>query len=340
MIQVLFRFPGQNKANLMVCEEAIPFSVSGKIYPGFITSEFDSKKSGISFYKMISLKSGTPEELVSILNLKHTKCNISLNTKYPGKKHYFDTAKNALTFIHEDKLKKVVLSRKQDFGNISVKELQCLFSKLCINYFESFVYLMNIPGKGIWCGATPEKLLTFKNGFASSIALAATRKIGNSTDSSILWNEKEREEQQLVEYFIEEVLKKHEINNYVKSGPFTSLTGSLAHIATDFYFNTAIESALNVAVELHPTPALSGYPQQEAIQFILKHEGYDRELYGGFLGPIFSTQEFGLFVNIRCMKVTETGYEIFAGGGYTKDSNPDEEYLETEIKVNAIKRYI
>jgi isochorismate synthase len=80
------------------------------------------------------------------------------------------------------------------------------------------------------------------------------------------------------------------------------------HIKTD------IEGILNdnsnlkqVISVLHPTPAVCGLPKQEAKDFILENEGYDREYYTGFFGRIKKegskdTLKSDLYVNLRCMK--------------------------------------
>jgi isochorismate synthase len=79
------------------------------------------------------------------------------------------------------------------------------------------------------------------------------------------------------------------------------------HIKTD------IEGILNdnsnlkqVISVLHPTPAVCGLPKQEAKDFILENEGYDRNIILDFLGELKKkdkdTLKSDLYVNLRCMK--------------------------------------
>src|SRR5690606_16197073 len=114
----------------------------------------------------------------------------------------------------------------------------------------------------------------------------------------------------------------------------------------------------NLIAALHPTPAVCGLPKIEAREFILKNENYDREFYTGFLGEINMPQEVrrssnrrnqenqayssivpktSLFVNLRCMKLTEDSVEIFVGGGITKESIPEAEWEETQNKAGTMK---
>ena len=43
-----------------------------------------------------------------------------------------------------------------------------------------------------------------------------------------------------------------------------------------------------------------------------------------------------LYVNLRCMQVFDNHVEIYVGGGITKDSQPEAEYLETLAKSQTL----
>ncbi len=109
---------------------------------------------------------------------------------------------------------------------------------------------------------------------------------------------------------------------------------------------------------IHPTPAVCGLPRDSAKEFILKNEFYNREFYTGFLGEINMKQTLkrssnmknhenqayasvvrktSLFVNLRCMKIEENKAFLFVGGGITKDSNPEAEWIETKNKAQTMK---
>ena len=82
-----------------------------------------------------------------------------------------------------------------------------------------------------------------------------------------------------------------------------------------------------------------GYPKQEALEFIQKHEGYDRAYYAGFFG--FETEgEAQFFVNIRSMQLFADATVLYAGGGITKDSDTESEWQETEMKLQTLARAI
>jgi isochorismate synthase len=69
---------------------------------------------------------------------------------------------------------------------------------------------------------------------------------------------------------------------------------------------------------LHPTPAVCGLPKQEAKDFILENEGYDRVLYW-ILGELNKegfnkdTLKSDLYVNLRCMKIMKDQAHLYMG---------------------------
>jgi isochorismate synthase len=87
---------------------------------------------------------------------------------------------------------------------------------------------------------------------------------------------------------------------------------------------------------LHPTSAVCGMPRQASLDFIKENEGFDRKLYSGYLGPVNLLGETNLFVNLRCMSLSQKQAVIYAGAGVTADSNPEKEWQETELKCETL----
>jgi isochorismate synthase len=87
---------------------------------------------------------------------------------------------------------------------------------------------------------------------------------------------------------------------------------------------------------LHPTSAVCGVPRDTALDFIGQYENYDRSFYSGFLGPVNMDGESHLYVNIRCMQLFQHQAFLYAGAGVTRESKPEKEWEETEIKINTL----
>ena len=69
---------------------------------------------------------------------------------------------------------------------------------------------------------------------------------------------------------------------------------------------------------------------------IKEWEGFDREFFSGFLGPVHIDEHTNIFVNLRCMQLFGNKARLYAGAGVTEDSNPAKELQETEIKFNTL----
>ena len=47
-----------------------------------------------------------------------------------------------------------------------------------------------------------------------------------------------------------------------------------------------------------------------------------------------------LYVSLRCMNIESDRYRLYAGGGLLKDSTEEQEWLETEAKLETMRRCI
>lgn len=236
--------------------------------------------------------------------------------------------KTALTSGHIDKL---VLSRSATTTREKNTSLGTIFIKAITQYPRMMVYLCQTPPTGIWIGCSPEILLEGSKGCWQTVALAGTQPYSDN----VSWDNKNTNEQHYVEMFIENTIS--QIGRIVdKQGPYTSRAGHLAHLRTDYFFSTPDNVSLGSIIKrLHPTPAVCGLPQKEALSLIENIEPTDRQYYSGIVGIIGKKSR--LFVNLRCAKVNDTDIICYAGGGIMPTSEPDSEWWETEAKMATLK---
>ena len=71
-----------------------------------------------------------------------------------------------------------------------------------------------------------------------------------------------------------------------------------------------------------------------------KSEGYDRRYYSGFIGWLDPDGRTDLYVNLRCMHIEEEQLTLYAGGGLLASSELNDEWLETEKKLQTMRRII
>lgn len=130
-------------------------------------------------------------------------------------------------------------------------------------------------------------------------------------------------------------------SSFTEDGPYTVRAGHLAHLRSDFHFTLSDPQRIGSLIEtLHPTPAVCGLPKREAFQFILHNELHARSYYSGFMGPLDVQGRTHLFVTLRCMSIHENGYRLYAGGGLLTDSDEEQEWQETETKLDTMRRIL
>ncbi len=245
------------------------------------------------------------------------------------KKDYLLVGEKLLHTLKTKEVKKTVLSRihSQTFDTSKSLELFYLIEK---EYPSAFVYCFSDPILGTWLGASPEILLKKEKDIFQTTALASTK---NADDPSP-WNEKEKKEQEFVRVFINENLQSLGIDAIEQTEVYESFAGPVKHLRSDFHFSSSnsVETILNC---LHPTPAVSGFPQKSAIKLIDELEQHKREFYAGYIGEINDGQT-AIYVNLRCCQIIENQIHLYLGGGYTRESNPLLEWEETENKSRTI----
>ena len=302
---------------------------------GFVFAPFDDSSHSILFsindFEFISesigdLKVSRPNKIDDFENIH-------------GKNEHLDLIKKAIVEIENGTFQKVVVTRKEtipfkDFNPLTV------FKRLLTSYQNALVYLWFHPKVGLWMGASPETLFKKSESKITTVALAGTK---SSEQNSVAWGTKEIEEQQLVVDFIEEALT-GKVENLQIQGRQTIQAGSLSHLKSIITADLKKQISLRDVIEkLHPTPAVCGLPKLSSKRFILQHEGYNRSFYTGFLGELnfnsvtMNNSATHLFVNLRCLEYSRENVSIYIGGGITKDSNPEKEWLETVNKTRTMK---
>ena len=304
---------------------------------GFVFADFEGNQSIL-----------IPESECEILNATFDFINKSVgsdnfSSSLDGKKEFENLVEKGVKAIESGVFEKVVLSRKETFENNDFDFLK-VFEKMLFSYSNAFRYCWFHPQIGMWMGASPEQLLNVENAKFKTVSLAGTQNF--QANSEVIWQKKEQDEQQFVTDFIISSLKS-EVDSITITTPSTFQAGNVLHLKTDikgvFKANFNLKKIVSV---LHPTPAVCGLPKENAKQFILENEGYERKFYSGFLGELnwniklSKNEDSDLFVNLRCMEIEQHKVHLYIGCGITKDSNPEKEYIETANKAMTMKQIL
>ncbi len=305
--------------------------VTQDVNEGFLFADFSGKRQRIILKNDADYFSVSMEES----NVSWTSKSLATRSSAKEKQTHLDLVRNGVCHIESDLSEKIVLSRCEQF-ELPYFSIETSFRFICYNYKNAMCYVWFHPETGLWLGATPEILLSIDRNELRTMSLAGTQLFSNQ--EVVHWSHKERKEQQYVTDYIAQILKE-ELEEVSVSEPYTIQAGSLLHLRTDLKATLKRNTdVFGLVQRLHPTPAVCGVPKEEALNFILTKEGYDREFYTGYLGELNGYANCELYVNLRCVKIDGSKASVYVGGGITRDSNPEDEWFETEEKSKVIKK--
>ena len=257
-------------------------------------------------------------------------------TLHPSRTTYHIDFANFHAHLLNGDFQKLVLSRSIDVPRTDDATPLELFQLACDRYPRMMVSLVYTEHSGLWLAATPEILLSGHDNVWQTIALAGTMPY----EEELRWSDKNIQEQRYVATYITRQLEQF-TSDFTEEGPRTARAGHLAHLRSDFRFTLYNNKVIGSLIQaLHPTPAVCGLPKQQAFRFILQNEHHDRSYYSGFMGPLFVEGQTNLFVTLRCMRIFDNCYRLYAGGGLLKDSVEEQEWQETETKLDTMRNLL
>lgn len=340
-----------------------------ELSPGFVVHPFEDQEDEKAIflkadaYFKISFTEPDQQELIEIANSFTSEAKLEPKSRireaifgnfHDSEKKYLKPCKKgdflqlvekSIDAIKSGSLHKVVPARIQKIHLNENFDLAKSLLALLNSYPNAFVNFFHIPTLGTWIGASPEVLIKTRADEFFTMSLAGTQKAkGSNPLKSAAWTQKEIEEQALVSRYIVDCFKKIRLREYDEQGPKTVLAGNLLHLRSDFRVNmkeTNFPQLGSVMLRLlHPTSAVCGMPRKEAFEFIAKHEGIDRSLFAGFIGPVNLDGETAIYVNLRTARIMDGAAMLYAGAGVTEDSIPEKEWEETEMKFDIIGKYL
>ena len=204
--------------------------------------------------------------------------------------------------------------------------------------------LFAVAREGRWfLGATPERLVRVQNGEAEVAAVAGTARRGRTEDEDrrlgelLLASAKDRLEHAIVVDALREALAEVCTGVDAEDAPRLLTVRNAHHLYTPLRFALRDrQTVLALTGRLHPTPAVGGAPVREALRWIHDRERWDRGWYAGPIGWVRHTGEGEAAVGIRSALVHDTEALLFAGCGIVANSDPDQEYAESDLKFRPV----
>jgi isochorismate synthase len=192
-------------------------------------------------------------------------------------------------------------------------------------------------------GASPERLVETQGRRFRTIALAGTTARGTDVTSdadlaaALLASEKDREEHAVVVGMLRETLRPIASRLDIDRTPHICRLPTVQHLASEVSGELRGDhGVLDLVDRLHPTPAVGGWPRAAALELLDEQEQLDRGWYAGPVGWLDATGDGEFVVAIRSGVVAGAQASLFVGCGIVGDSEPDREWIESELKLQSL----
>jgi menaquinone-specific isochorismate synthase len=265
-------------------------------------------------------------------------------TDTPDRWGWRSNVESALAAFSEGRLDKVVLARRTEFGFEERVDAPSLAESLTTATPGCFHFYAEPERGAAFVGASPERLFRREGRSIESEAVAGTRPRSESEADDIqlrdelLRSEKDRSEHDYVRISIKESLEAlcEELEVEERASEMRLARGR--HLVSGVR-GTLREGVTDAEVleALHPTPAVGGYPKEEALEEIRARERFDRGWYASPIGWVGAdAAEFA--VGIRSGLVRGSRLALFSGAGIVPGSTPEGEWAEIEHKIGDFTR--
>ncbi|KAL9372576.1 hypothetical protein Peur_034820 [Populus x canadensis] len=283
------------------------------------------------------------------LSKEVTRSFILSNSHVPCKMYWDLAVERALQIINRSSspLTKVVLARSSKFVIANDIDPIAWLACLQVEGENAYQFCLQPPNAPAFIGNTAKQLFHRNCLGISSDAMAGTRARGGSMaldlqiQLDLLSSPKDHLEFTTVR---DDIRKKLEaVCDRIVVEPNKAIRK--LHRVQHLYARLAGElrsedDEFKILSSLHPTPAVCGFPTEEARLLIAETEVFDRGMYAGPVGW-FGGGESEFAVGIRSALVEKgLGALIYAGTGIVKGSNPSLEWDELESKTSQFTKLL
>ena len=266
----------------------------------------------------------------------------------PAPEGYLEIVASGIDSIKNGEMNKIVLARKMVCQTKKQADTKRILQNLAEHNPNGYTFAMDVSevqGKTrTFLGASPE-LLVSKTGatvFANPLAGSRPRSDDPEEDRrramELLNSAKDLHEHKVVVDAVREGLTGLCPALVVPDKPSVIQTETMWHLSTEIrgQLSDGNITSLDLALAIHPTPAVCGYPAERAFDAINRSEPFDRGYFTGVVGWCDEHGDGEWVVAIRCAEVEENAISLYAGAGVVAGSKPEEELKETAAKFRTM----
>ena len=274
---------------------------------------------------------GTPAEIPGV----------ERRVDHPDQAGWFGQVVSGLESIRRGPLRKVVLARSAEFTLERTVDPIHLLWQLRKQAPQTFHFCFQLEAHQAFLGITPERLYRREHQRIESEALAGTRIRGLTVEEDaqlareLRESHKEQREHEMVLEHLEAMLPEF-CQHSERLSHLEPL--ALRHVQ---HLRSRIHGTLRPGISdaellpaFHPTPAISGTPNEAALASIRELESFDRGWYAGPVGWV-SRDAAEFAVGLRAGLLTERTLRVYTGAGIVDGSVPEEEWDEVESKMRT-----
>jgi len=261
---------------------------------------------------------------------------------------YAEAVAKAVSRIQGGGLDKVVLARSLEVAAGRRIDPARLLARL--RAVDPDCYAFAVPSSlsrpRVLVGASPELLVSRfgrevrANPLAGSAPRDGDPDVDRASAERLAASSKDRSEHRFVVEEVARVLEPFCDELAWDPEPVLLETANVWHLSTRFTGALRASSratALDLALALHPTPAVGGSPREAALRAIgdLERLPTPRGAYAGPVGWVDADGDGEWAIALRCALLDGDRATLYAGAGIVADSVPDAEVDETDRKFRA-----
>ncbi|KAI3793137.1 hypothetical protein L1987_35751 [Smallanthus sonchifolius] len=285
----------------------------------------------------------------NIVKLRKEVPNTSIlsSNNVPSKKLWDFGVNRALQIINNNNspLIKVVLARSSIIRTSPDIDPLTWLATLQVESENSYQFCLQPPDAPSFIGNTPEQLFHRNRFNIYSEAMAGTRARGDSKALDLqialdlLYSSKDDNEFSIVRECVRRKLEAVCTTILVEPEKTIRKLPRVQHLYARLRGRLRSEDdEFDILSSLHPTPAVCGFPSEEARVLIAETENFDRGMYAGPVGWL-GGDESEFAVGIRSALVQKgLGALIYAGTGIVEGSSSSQEWDELELKTSQFTK--
>ncbi len=318
---------------------------------------FDHKKEQITIVEsdIYSGRSELDQELAMALVLSNltrphknefetVKLNPLSFTSNTAKAEFMGMVEQAQTYIKNGDMFQIVLSQRLT-SQITGNPFD-YYRNLRLTNPSNYLYFLDFGDYQIM-GASPESLVSVKNGVVTTNPIAGTRPRGaDEAEDDALSKDLLGDQKEVAEHRMLVDLGRNDIGKISKVGTVkVTKYMEVEYFRYVMHLTSVVKgelldsvSSLDALKSTLPAGTVSGAPKIRAMQRIYELEKTKRGIYAGAIGYLSSNSDMDFAIALRTMVLKDGMAHAQAGAGIVFDSVPENEYQETLNKAKAMTK--